>query len=324
VTVNTVFPYRVMIGDIKVEVTSVKLDGRPLPLSMISRDRRAVALHEVERSHWDEARLDLQAVLPEKELAEGPWENVTCLAVLTEAATNARTTALLRRSGAGSWSGSLMLSRDAHLTRASLTAVVAATVDGVPGRLIGTAEEPWTVELDEHVPARKQELNIHETDFRNAAQTWLQSFQDAPWIVETTGDMPTVHLNTGFEGLVEFLNGGGTPTEKAVRGMLAAQIAAEAWTAMFNAAVGDLERDDEGKPQWPTGWRDGVLRSMLPDVLPDLSVSDALKEVHLRLTEGGWQELQPRIQYAAARRAKAPKNIANGLRAMSRDVETER
>ncbi|MFC8099985.1 hypothetical protein [Streptomyces sp. NPDC057363] len=321
---NTVFPYQVLTGEIKIEITSVKLDGRPLPLSMISRDHKAVALHEVERSGWDEARLDLRAVLPEKEIAEGPWDDVACLAVLAEPATNARTTVRLRRSDAGWWTGSLVFSRDAHLTRASLTVVVAATVDDESGRLIGTAEEPWTIELDERVPARKQELNIHETDFRNGPETWLRMFHDAPWLVETTGDMPTVHLNTGFEGLVEFLNGGGAPTEKAVRGMLAAQIAAEAWTAMFNAAVGDLECDDAGRPQWPTGWRDGVLRSMLPDVLPDLSISDALMEVHVRLTEGGWQELQPRIQYAAARRAKTPKNIANGLRAISRDVETDR
>ncbi|MFF4039151.1 hypothetical protein [Streptomyces sp. NPDC001816] len=317
---NIVFPYRTLAGDIGFEVTSAKLDGRALPLTMISRDQRAVALHEAERSRWDEARLDIKATLPEKELAGGPWGDLVCLAVLTESVTNARTVARLAPGG-GSWSGSLVFAREAHHVRAALTVVVVATVDGEAGRLIGTAEETWTVELNERVPARKQELNIHEVDFRTGPPEWLQQFQDAPWVVEPSGDMPTVHLNSGFEGLTEFLGGGGTPAEKAVRGMLAAQIATEAWTAMFHAAVGDLEWDDEGTPQWPAGWKDGVLRSMLPDVLPELSASDALLEIHLRRTEGGWQELQPRIQYAAARRAKAARNIGNSLRAMSRVAE---
>ncbi|WP_128428747.1 hypothetical protein [Streptomyces cyaneus] len=318
---NIVFPYRTLAGEIGFEVTSVKLDGRALPLTMISRDQRAVALHEAERSQWDEARLDVKATLPERELAGGPWSDVVCLAVLTESATNARTVARLAPAGAGSWSGSVVFARDAHHMRAALTVVVVATVDGEAGRAIGTAEETWSVELNERVPARKQELNINEVDFRSGPLEWLQQFQDAPWVVETSGDMPTVHLNKGFEGLAEFLSGSGTPAEKAVRGMLAAQIATEAWTAMFHAAAGDLEWDDEGTPQWPTGWKDGVLRSMLPDVLPELSASDALLEIHLRRAEGGWQELQPRIQYAAARRAKAARNIGNGLRAMSHAAE---
>ncbi|MEU9732002.1 hypothetical protein [Streptomyces sp. NPDC048002] len=318
---NIVFPYSTLAGDVVLEVTSARLDGRALPLTMISRDQRVVALHEAERSTWDEARLDIRATLPERELAGGPWTDVVCLAVLTEAATNARTVGRLAPTGGGGWGGSLEFARDAHHTRAALTVVVVATVDGEAGRVIGTAEETWSVELNERAPARKQELNIHEVDFRSGPLEWLHQFQDAPWVVETSGDMPTVHLNTGFEGLTEFLGGGGSAVEKGVRGMLAAQIATEAWTAMFHAAVGDLEWDDDGSPQWPTGWKDGVLRSMLADVLPELSAGDALVEIHLRRTEGGWQELQPRIQYAAAKRAKAPRNIGNGLRAMSRAVE---
>lgn len=321
---NVVFPYPTLVGDVGFEVTSAKLDGRSLPLAMISRDQRAVALHEAERSKWDEARLDLKAKLPDKELAGGPYADVACIAVLTESLTNARTVARLTPVEGGVWSGNLVFSRDVHCVRATLTVVVVATVDGEAGRLIGTANEVWSVELNERVPARKQELNIQEVDFRSDAPEWLRQFQDAPWIVEPSGDIPTVYLNAGFEGLTTFLGGSGTPAEKAVRGMLAAQIATEAWTAMFHAAVGDLEWD-EGRttPQWPAGWKDGVLRSMLPDVLPELSVADALLEIHLRRTEGGWQELQPRIQYAAARRAKAGRNIGNGLRAMSRVAESE-
>ncbi|MFE9400275.1 hypothetical protein ACFYNY_00670 [Streptomyces sp. NPDC006530] len=314
---NILFPYRTLGGEVTFEVTAAKLDGRTLPLAMLSREQRVVALHEAERSEWSEARLSVQAKLPERELADGPWTDVVCVAILSESATNARTVARLDDAGEGVWRGDITLARDAHHTRAALSVSVVATVDGEPGRLVGTATESWSVELNERTPTRKQELNIQEIDFREGPQDWLRPFKDAPWLVETTGDMPTVHLNTGFEGLSEFLNGGGGALDKAMRSMLATQIATEAWIAMFHAAVGDVEPGEDGVPQWPTGWKDSVLRSMLPDVLPELSPADGLLEIHLRRSEGGWQDLQPRIQYAAGRRARLARNVGTGLRALS-------
>jgi hypothetical protein len=319
---NTASAYRTLVGEIDFEVGTVKLDGRPLPVTMISREQRVVALHQAGRSHWHEGRLEVRAALPAKELADGPWSDVVCVAVLTEAATNARSVARLSTSDGGVWTGSLDFARDDHWTRAVLTVQVVATVDGERARLIGDSEETWCVELDRRTPTSRQELNIHQVDFADGPYEWLRPFKDAPWLVETTGDMPTVHLNTGFEGLAEFLAGGGGPSVKSVRGMLAAQIATEAWTAMFHAAVGDVEAD-EGVPQWPTGWKDSVLRFMLPDVLPELSLEEALLEVHLRRLEGGWQDLQPRVQYAAAKRAQVAKNVGNGLRALGRIDDQE-
>ncbi|MCX5382221.1 hypothetical protein [Streptomyces sp. NBC_00083] len=318
---NIVFPYPTLGGEVTFEVTGARLDGRPLPLGMLSREQRVVALHEAELSDWGEARLSVEAKLPERDLAEGPWTDVVCVAILSEAATNARTVGRLDPVGEGVWRGSVTLIKDEHHTRAALSVSVVATVDGEAGRLIGTAEDPWSVELNEREPTRKQELNIQEVDFREGPHEWLRPFKDAPWLVETTGDMPTVHLNTGFEGLSEFLNGGGGALDRAMRGMLAAQIATEAWIAMFHAAVGDVEPGDDGVPQWPTGWKDGVLRSMLPDVLPELSPADALLEIHLRRSEGGWQDLQPRIQYAAGRRSRVARNVGTGIRALSRTGE---
>jgi hypothetical protein len=162
-------------------------------------------------------------------------------------------------------------------------------------------------------------LVIDEVDFRDGPHEWLRPFKDAPWLVETSGDMPTVHLNTGFEGIAELLDAGGSATEKAVRGMLAAQIAADAWTAMFHSSVSDLEVEPDGAPLWPSGWRDWVLRAMLPDVLPELSPADALLEIHSRRTDGaGWNELQSRIQYAATRRAHVARNVGAVIRVLDR------
>ena len=146
--------------------------------------------------------------------------------------------------------------------------------------------------------------------------------RDAPWLVEATGELPTVHLNSGFEGIVELLRGTGGPLEKATRTLVAGQIAAEAWTAMFHAAVSDLEFDEDGAPSMPAGWRESVLRAMLPDIFPGMPIADALSEVHDRRSGGqGWAELQSAVQYAAGRRAQASKHLTNTVRAVARSLE---
>ncbi|MCZ2523856.1 hypothetical protein [Streptomyces sp. HB2AG] len=312
------FPYQTLIGDIGFEVESVSLDGLPLPRHMLSVADRRVALNRADRREWREARLDLRAALPEAELEEGPWTDVVCLAVLTEGATNTRTVGRLRRKPDG-WRGALTFARSSHRRRAVLSLHVVATVEDVPGRTIGQGDGTWTVDLVADTPVEQRELNVEEIDFRDGPHEWLRPFKDAPWLVDTAGEMPTVLLNTGFEGLAQFLDSGGGSAEKALRGVLAAQIATDAWGAMFQAAVADLEQDEDGTPHWPTGWKESALRTMLPDVLPDLSVTDALAEVHARLSKpGGLQDLLPRIQYAAGRKARVAKNIGTALRYLER------
>ncbi|MGW1886544.1 hypothetical protein [Streptomyces sp. NPDC001970] len=319
---RTLMPYPTLAGEVTFKVAAAKLDGRDLPLEMISQQDRVVAVHQVEREGWEEARLEIRAQLPDAELSNGSWSDVVCVAVLTEGVTNHRAVTPLRLSSGAGWTGSLILARGACRDRATLSISVVATVDGVAGRTIGTSDDDWVIDLTAREPVRQRELRINEVDFRTGPQEWLRPFKDAPWLVETSGDMPTVHLNTGFEGVTDLLGSGGNPLEKAVRGMLAAQIAAEAWIAMFHSAVSDVEVEDGDVPQWPSGWRDGVLRAMLPDVLPDLSPGDALSEIHSRRTEGsGWNELQPRIQYAASRRARVAKNLGTTIRMLDRSDE---
>ncbi|MFD5113791.1 hypothetical protein ACFWNG_15975 [Streptomyces sp. NPDC058391] len=311
-----VFPYRILAGEITFRVTAVKQDRRALDTAVFSSDERVVGLHQVERDDWKCARISVAATLPVKELDEGPWRDLAVLAVLTEKATNVRTTALLQRQGDGAeWTGRIRLWKDAHRSQAELSVIVVATAEEVPGRVIGGSEENWVVDLTTRTPVRRRELHVDEVDFGNGPHEWLRPFKDAPWLVETSGDLPTVHINTGFEGVSELLNAGGSPLERAVRDMLAAQIATDVWTAVFHSAVSDLELDAEGNPQWPGGWRDAVLRGMLSDVLPGLSGADALSEIHARRRESsGWNELQPRINYAATRRAKVARNLGTAIR----------
>ncbi|WP_181773447.1 hypothetical protein [Amycolatopsis pittospori] len=318
------FPYPTLFGDVSLDVTAVSVDGTALPYSHVSKIEQTVALHQTGREKWEIATLHLAAKLPEDELSEGPWVDPVCLAVLTEKATNARSTTRLTRARDGSWHGSIDLARARHLNRASLALTVVAGLDDVTGRFIGTSEKPWFVDLKVSTPVRQRDIEIVEIDFREGPYEWLRPFKESPWIIETSGDIPTVYLNTGaVEGLVDALHGaGGGADEKMLRELTASQIAQDAWTAMFHTAISDLDIDEDGTPQMPAGWREAVVRMMLPDVLPGRQLTDALYDINERRTKGfGWSELQTSVQHAAGRRSQITKKLTNAVRSVQRQSE---
>lgn len=316
-----VFPYPTLFGDVGLEVLSVTVDGAELPYANVSRPERTVALHQTGREKWDTATLRLKAVLPEEEVAGGPWSDVVCLAVLTEKATNARTVAHLAHAPDGSRRGSIELSRALHHNRAALSLAVVSTVGSIAGRVIGSTEQDWYVDLKGMVPVRRREIEIVEVDFREGPHDWLRPFRESSWIVETAGDIPTLYLNTtAVEGLMDVLGGtGGTAAEKVLRDMMASQISQDAWTAMFHTAINDLDVDDDGTPVMPTGWREAVVRMMLPDVLPGWQLTDALYDINERRSQGfGWSELQTSIQHAAGKRSRITKKLTDAVRSVDR------
>ncbi|WP_199442546.1 hypothetical protein [Umezawaea beigongshangensis] len=315
------FPYPTLFGNVSLDVTAVTVDGAELPYSHVSKVEQTVALHQAGREKWDVTTLHLTAKLPEQELSAGPWIDPVCLAVLTEKATNARSTTRLAPDRDGTWRGRIDLAQARHLNRATLALTVIATLDDMPGRVIGAAERHWFVDLKATTPVRQRDIEIVEVDFREGPHEELRPFKESPWVVDTTGEIPTVYLNTGaVEGLVDVLHStGGSPEEKILREMTASQIAQDAWTAMFHTAISDLDLDDDSAPQMPSGWREAVVRMMLPDVLPGRQLTDALYDINERRTKGfGWSELQTSVQYAAGRRSQLTKKLTNAVRSIYR------
>lgn len=110
-----VYPYRRLTSEIAFQVTGVRqeLEGRyqhDLDTRSFSTQERVVALHQAERDDWESVRLTISAALPVKELLDGPWSDVSVVAVLTEKATNSRTTAQLAQEWHGAeanWAGHL-------------------------------------------------------------------------------------------------------------------------------------------------------------------------------------------------------------------------
>ncbi|WOI59362.1 hypothetical protein [Streptomyces fradiae] len=324
---NAVYAYPTLAGRIRPTVRRASIDGKPLQVARISQRERAVALQQVERDEWTEGVLEVEVCLPVEELDDGPWSGVTCVAVLTEGATNTRVVSRLerRRDDDRYWRGEVRVRRSAHLARAVLDVSVVGSYGGVDGRIIGTSDAPWVVDLLARTPTRHGDVEILEEDFRDGPRQWLRSFKDAPWLVDTAGDMPAILLNTSFEGLAGLLSGAHGPLEKATADLVVAQIAEEAWATMFQSALSDLEYDEDGTPQFPGGWRESVLRIMLPEVLPGQPLADALVEAHRRRSSSlGWAEVQSRIQLAAGRRGQVPKSLTAAIRAVTRAQEGSR
>ncbi|MEU6678315.1 hypothetical protein [Streptomyces sp. NPDC046925] len=320
------YPYRRLSGAVSLRVTAVevKVPGasrEPLDTKAFSVVEQVVALGRAERDDWESARLKLSATIPASATeSNGYWGSVSVVAVLTEKATNARTTVALesRTEGGREWTGSLDLWRSDHLDRAVLAVHVIATVDGVLGRVIATSEKEWIVDLASKEPTRQRELDVIEVGFREGPE-WLRPFKEVPWIVDTSGELPAVHVNTDFEGITELVGGSGSSPEGLVRDLLLAQMCTDVWTAVFHTAIGDLEMEDDGTPLFPHDWRGEVLREMLPDVVPKRPLEEALSEVHRRRTgTSGWIDLQPRIHFAATRRADVPKALSTTIRGLDR------
>ncbi|GHD99474.1 hypothetical protein [Streptomyces alanosinicus] len=321
-----VFPYPRLRGTVSLRVDAARVKAPERSREQLdSRARsvveRVVALGMAETEDWDTATLTVSATIPSKATEPGaPWSDIAVVAVLTDRSTNTRVTSRLASDAESGreWRGELQMLRSDLSDRADLTVQVVATVEGVPGRIVGEASDDWIIDVGSDVPTREQSFEIKEVGFAKGPRR-LQNFTDAPWIVNTSGALPTVHINTDFEGMTDVLEAEGRGPEGLVNAMMVSQMAADVWIAVFHSAIGDLEIEADGTPLFPYGWQGEVLREMLADVVPDRTLEDALREVHRRRVGAtGWAELQPRIQYAAMRRAEVPRALLETVRGLEK------
>jgi hypothetical protein len=206
----------------------------------------------------------------------------------------------------GEWTGEVELHRDDHFGRIQVSGQLVATVDGVPGRVIATVERPWTVDLRARVATRRESILTRWVDF--AGDPGLAWCQSDPWAVTTTDQGATLNLNSGFDGLRAALESR-KAAERPFRDALAAQIAVDMWTALFNEAAHHVDGHE-----WPDGWRGLVLRRMLPDLFPEHSPDDALREI-LNRGVGGCQS---RVLHAAAKQARMPRSLGGFIRSLQK------
>jgi hypothetical protein len=301
-----IMPYPVLAGEVTMTVREVRLDDVALPYGMISQADRTVALHLLDREDWNVVRLKLQVSAPRHELDAGPWFSLAFLATASERRTNEHSAVKLMMGQPGEWSGDVEIHRDHHFGRIRVSGQLVATVDDVPGRVIATVAQPWTVDLRARMATQQESIQTRWVDFANDPQ--LALCKSDPWAVTTTDQAAMLNLNSGFDGLRAALESP-KPAERPMRDALAAQIAVNMWTALFNEAAHHVNGRD-----WPEGWRGLVLRRMLPDLFPDHSPDDALREIANRGVGG----IQTRVLHAAAKQARMPRSLGGFIRSLQK------
>lgn len=297
-------PYPVLAGELTMTVQEVRLDDVALPYSMILEQERTVGLHLVDREDWSTVRLSVHVRAPRHELDAGPWYSLAFFATASERRTNAHTAVKLMMGQPGEWTGEVDLHRDDHFGRVQLSGQLVATVDGVPGRVIATVARPWTIDFQARVVAQREAVQTRWVDFAQDPQlAWCKG---DPWAVTTTDEVAVLNLNSGFDGLRMILEST-KAAERPIREGLAAQIGTTVWTVLFNEAAHHVD----GR-EWPEGWRGLVLRRMLPDLFPDHSPDDALREI----VSLGVGEIQMRVMHAAAKQARLPRSLGGFIRSL--------
>lgn len=314
------FPYPILGGDVALMVNEVWVDNIKLNLNLVSDSERAIALHSIKRE-WDEIKVKVSVTTDADELASDVWESPTCIATVRNRRTNVRLSFPLACEGEGRWGGEVELRRGEHIDRCEIDALIVARVEGVEGRLIGRAESRWSADFQAKQPVRQRSIKMVWKDFPDHPA--LREFRDDPWILDAEQNEPILYLNSSVEGFRAVLENASSAERKLVREVMATQIAAEAWTAMFNAALYASAVND-GEPEWPGGWHEEILRRMLPDFFPDISPNEALVElVGRRATGESASDLHARLMHSATLHSRKQKTVASAARTLARMADAK-
>lgn len=328
---KTLFPYQVLIGDVSAAVEKVTIDGKPLSTAFIIPDFLNVAFAGIETEQWDEAEIHVIVQGPELELASESFTDVTVSLQINCRHSNTTVAVPMEPDpqAPARWLASATLERDLWFGSADLSADILATVDGIAHRKIGSSE-PWTLSFDD-LPASPVNGSITVTwlDFSNDLEhPYLEQFKLAPFYLRLDPDDPSLFLNRGFEGLEALLvdRRRRPRAEQALHDSTRANIAGDAWSAMFISALDSVEVDPETQlaafPVEP--WRTVVLKTLLQRIYPDRAPLDALQDaVQARDSGEGSSDFIELLLPAAALQVGIPRLLRNGINLLERDAETK-
>lgn len=326
-----IYPYDTLVGDVRISVGSVVIDGKPLSNNYIDLDLPEIAFRDLEADRWEEAMIDVTVTAPAGELSgNATWSDPKAVVQMTCSYSHTRRVVALTADthSPGRWHGTVILSRDEWYGRATMRALATATVDDVPHRVIGSSE-PWVLSFDDLPPSPVHgSLAVQWADFANDGDHGLKTFKNDPHHLRLDPEAPVLYLNSGFEGLEALLGDRKRrpPAEQAMHDSTRANIAGDAWQAMFVAALDAVEMDPEtGMPEWPTQeWRAVVLKTLFPRIYPHFGPEDALVEaVQARGSGETFSELLERLLPAAAMQVGTASFLRRGIALLEKDAETK-
>jgi hypothetical protein len=320
---RTLYPYRVLFGDVKLGMTGVEIDGTRVP-GLIDNDGRRVRLERAERESWDVAKTWLELAGPASKLAS--LADPAAVVVANCGPANTRVSTVLQPVDdiPSRWVGELTIDRVHWFGRGSLQGYITATVNSVPNRIVGSAEG-WDIELDDFPTSPvANSLPIRWVDFREPNnETYLVRFASDPYYLRIDPDKPMLFLNKGFDGLEQLLvDRRRRGADRALHDNARANVASNVWIGLFNAALDAVEEID-GAITWPeSDWQRVVLEALLVRMYPERGLEDALVDAYSARHEpdaaGTLQEL---LFPAAMEQARLPRLLRDGLRIMSHEMK---
>lgn len=326
-----IYPYDSLVGDVRLSVNKVTIDGKPLSSNYVNPDIPEIAFRDLETERWDEAMVEVTVTAPAGELAGNPgWEHPQAVVQMLCPYTNTRRVFVLTPDAhsPARWYGTVTLARQEWYGRATMRALLPATVDGVAHRVIGTGET-WQLSFDDLPPSPVHgSIAVQWVDFANDHEFGLKPFKEDPHHLRLDPEAPVLYLNSGFDGLEALLGDRKRRpfAEQAMHDSTRVNIAGDAWQAMFVTALDAVEIDPETQmPEWPAqDWQVVVLRTLFPRIYPHLGPEDALIEaVQTRRSGEGSGELLERLLPAAARQVGTAPLLRRGISLLEKDAETK-
>lgn len=325
------YPYKQLFGDVALKLEALHVDGEEVPGSRVDADSREVRLLELERADWEVAELTVVLAGPLTELREWQKEGTRPdgFAVANCPASNTRQAVKLEPDpgNPARWEGTLELQRSSWFGRIDLRGALVAVVDGVEERMIGIPD-PWVIRLDDVPPPPVSgaiKTLWHDFSSPEEGLGWLQDYQVEPAFLRLDDEQPVLYLNRGFEGLKALLDRKPQRErgEQALHDQARAAIAAEVWTAIFNAAVQAIREEDGEAPDWPEEpWKRTALEMLADRLYPEKAPEDALQEIAtLRRDESFGGTLQQKILIAVSQHVKGAKLLRGAIKKLGNALQ---
>ena len=319
--VRTLLPYDALFGDVQLEVESLHIDGSPQNV-LIIEDEQVVYLQRAERARWERATVEGTIRGPLTEMAD--LEKVEAFITASCRITNMRLTTNSMEEATGQWSFRVEFEREFWRGVAELTGTIAATVGGVPRRIVGSSGSAWKVRFDEvKTTAPPGAMVVRWIDFYEPGEEleYLRAYREHPYYLRVDPFDPKLLLNSGFDGLQALLRVRRTRRgpEKALHDQLRAGIASDVWAALFNAALGSVQRREDGELERPeSDWENAVLDTLLIRMYPGQSPEDALGAAFdSQENTGDAGLLQERLVSAVTSHVKLSRFLREGIRSLS-------
>ena len=315
-----IFPYRQYSGAFELAVSAIEIDGDEPNAPVIHVGVSEVDLRLVEQKDWSTLELSIGVTADPAGLArvDEDYSPIEVVATLNVPSTSTRISVRLARDDDGSpeWTGTIRVSREDLAGVGELVATLAGSVGGFSSRVLRTSRT-WAVVFDRTMPApREGGLPVRWANFEDTESPVhheLKQYQREAFYVDLEQDTPVVYLNTAVPHLQDMLDDRDRThrADRALHEIGRTSIAARVWGALFRAACGDALRSnadqaDDAPPEWPSEWRQDVLKRLLASLYPDKSENDGLQSLldAMRDTSGP-AALESRMAMAAERQSTA-------------------